>query len=362
MAGHPVLGLPELSRGRARGSNNGFSAMLGHGKHDSTDHVGWLVAACRRGAVCAAAIAVILACLGPRAARGESDVWVVSTRRLPATCRVPDSPGLSIERFVRPPCADGASRAGWRPADLAALLGPDDQGRMKPLVIFIHGNRYESWEARQQGVTLADLCGAACPAAEPIRTVVFSWPSGKDGILLKDGRTKYDRAYSEGRYLAWLLGQIDPCRPVGIVGYSFGALITVEALDELVQAEENGRTDLQPWRHRAARTNLMFVAPAVRCDAFAPSGPYRHTLDCIDSLSLIINPRDRALDFFPILDRHLSVEALGHTGMARRWVPGQVEFSAVNAEPIIGRKHGLPLYLASPTLTKWLCSGATSGL
>jgi hypothetical protein len=336
--------------------------MVGHGQHDSTNRVGRLAAACRLGAVCAAAVAVILACLGPRSARGEEDVWVVSTRRLPATCRVPDSPPLSVERLLGPPCAEGAGGGGWRRADLADLLGPDEQGRIKPLVIFIHGNRYESSEARQQGVMLAGLCGAACPTAEPIRTVVFSWPSAKDGILLKDGRSKYERAYSEGRYLAWLLGQIDPCRPVGIVGYSFGALITVEALDELVRAEETGRTDLQPWRHRAARTNLMFVAPAVRCDAFAPSGPYRRTLDCIDSLSLIINPRDRALDFFPILDRHLSVEALGHTGMPRRWVPERVEFSAVNAEPIIGRRHGLPRYLASPTLTKWLCAGATPGL
>ena len=36
----------------------------------------------------------------------------------------------------------------------------------------------------------------------------------------------------------------------------------------------------------------MLIAPAIRCDAFAPRGPYHHTLDCVDRVSLIINPRD----------------------------------------------------------------------
>lgn len=344
---------------------------------------------------CAAAILIVLAFVGPRTARGddigarllaalpdaeervlrsldpaphitvgecaEPDVWVVSTRSLPATCRVPVAPDISVQRFAEhSDCNAGCGQ--WVRSDLASLLGPDELGLTKPIVVFIHGNRYQHSEAAQQGLLLARHCAAACPTTGLVRTVIFSWPSEKDGILLNDGRAKYDRAYTEGRYLAWLLGQINPCRPVGIIGYSFGALITAEALDDLVAAETSGRTDLQPWRHRPAQTNLMLIAPALRCDAFAPRGPYRHTLDCINRVSMIINPRDKALNFFPMLDRHVSIEALGHTGMPRRWMPDHVEYSAVNAENIIGKKHGLLLYLASPTLTKRLCSGATAGL
>jgi hypothetical protein len=377
------------------------------GQNSSQAHrPGSLLAVFRFIVGCAAAALIGLACVGPRVARGdtladtvgdtlgeiserlltglpdaedralrsldpvphrtagncaEPDVWVVSTRSLPATCRVPASPCLGVQRFVE----RSGSRAGcgqWVRSDLASLLGPDEQGLVKPIVVFIHGNRYQHAEAAQQGLLLARHCAAACPTLGPVRTVIYSWPSERSGILLKDGRAKYDRAYTEGRYLAWLLGQIDPCRPVGIVGYSFGALITAEALEDLVAAEEAGRQDLQPWRHRPARTNLMLIAPAVRCDAFAPRGPYRHTLDCVDRVSLIINPRDKALEFFPLLDRRVGIEALGHTGMPRRWMPEHVEYSAVNAENIIGKKHGLLLYLASPTLSKRLCSGATSGL
>lgn len=312
---------------------------------------------CYRIVVALAAVAtIVMAAWNPRTARGdETDVWVVSTRRLPATCTVPLTPNLDVQRFVDDGCGQRSGR--WVPADLASLLRGD-----VPLLIFIHGNRYEAREARQQGLLLARHCAAACPDAGPVRTVIFSWPSEQQGILGKDGRAKYERAFSEGRYMAWLLGQIDPNRPVGVVGYSFGALITLEALDNLVEAEEAGRGDLQPWRHRPAQTNLMFIAAAVRCDAFAPCGPYQRTLDCVDRVSLIINPRDNALRFFPVVDRGSGMEALGHAGMPRRWVPEHVEFMAVNAESIIGKKHGLPLYLASPSLTKRLCASATCGL
>lgn len=344
---------------------------------------------------CLAAGAIGLAAIGPRVVRGddgilpldllpdaqkralesldpmphvgvpdssEPDVWIVSTRGLPSVGRVPMAPNLGIQRFMEDDCANRCGRGRWVRSDLAELLGPDEHGIVKPLMIFIHGNRYDASDATQQGLLLARHCAAACPGTGPIRTVIYSWPSGKEGVLLRDGRTKYERAYSEGRYMAWLLGQVDPDRPVGIVGYSFGALITAEALDDLIDAEAAGRGDLQPWRHRPAQTNLMLIAPAVRCDAFAPRGPYRRTLDCVDRVSLIINPRDKALEFFPFLDRRLGIEALGHTGMPRRWVPAHVEYSAVNAETIVGKRHGLPLYLASPTLTKRLCSGAASGL
>jgi hypothetical protein len=49
-------------------------------------------------------------------------------------------------------------------------------------------------------------------------------------------------------------------------------------------------------------------------------------------------------------------------GTPRRWLPDHVEFSAVDGGNIIGRNHGLPLYLSSPSLTKRLCTAAACGL
>lgn len=282
----------------------------------------------------------------------SSDVWLVSTRRLPCIGGIPRRADLEVERCTDP------TRGRWEQADLAGLL--DDPAR--PLLIFIHGNRYEPHEAKAQGLQFDRRMLAACPDVPGVRTVIFSWPSEQERILLRDGRAKYARAHADGHYLGWLLGQIAPQQPVAIVAYSFGALITVTALDDLVDRERSGAGDLQPWTNRPGRTHVVFIAAAVRCDAFGPRGPFRETLACCDRLSLMINSRDDALRFFPWLDKRLRVQALGYVGMPRSWVPGDVEFSATDAADVVGRNHGLPLYLASPGLTARISREALSGL
>ena len=288
---------------------------------------------------------------GDDAACRQVDAWMVSTRRLPGICRLPTAADLAVER-----CVD-ADRGRWERSDLERLL--DDASR--PLLVFIHGNRYESGEAKSQGVLLARHCTAGCPGGCRPRVVIFSWPSAQQGILLKDGRAKYDRAHADGHYLAWFLGRVAPERPVAIVGYSFGALITLEALEDLVAAERAGRADILPWTRRTGRTHLVFVAPAVRCDALAPRGPYAETLACFDRLTLVINSRDDALKFFPWLDRDLRVDALGKVGMPRRWAGG-AEFVATDAANVVGKQHGLPLYLSSPSLSRRIAHGALESL
>lgn len=282
---------------------------------------------------------------------GGPDVWVVSTRRLPGICRLPDQATFDVERLA---AGDGVSR--WERSDVATLL--DDPSR--PLVIFIHGNRYAAGVAKAQGLALARLVSTAAPGG--VRTVIFSWPSAKDGRPLEDGRAKYDRAHADAHYLGFLLGHIEPTRPVAVIGYSFGAIITLGALDDLAAAERSGRTDLAPWTDRPGRTHLVFIAAAVRCDALAPRGPYRDAVACIDRLELVVNSRDRALRFFPWLDRQIRADALGAVAMPRSWLPDDVEYTARDAAAIIGCQHGLPLYLASPTLTRRIVAGALDGL
>jgi esterase/lipase superfamily enzyme len=288
-----------------------------------------------------------------RASNGDDDVWVVSTRRLPDISRLPSHVTFDVERLV-----PDAACSRWIRSDLPSLM--DDPQR--PLLIFIHGNRYDSADAKSQGLLLARRLAACHPNAPAARTVIFSWPSSREGHLLRDSRAKYERSMTEGHYLAWLLGQVEPTRPVAIVAYSYGGLIALEALDHLVDAQRSGRASLQPWIDRPARMHLVLVASAVRQDALAPCGEYRKVLRCIDRLTLLNNTRDQALRFFEFVDPDLGTEALGHENMPARWMPPEVEFVQVDAAPIVGKSHRFPPYLDSPSLRKRLASGALDGL
>jgi esterase/lipase superfamily enzyme len=284
----------------------------------------------------------------PDAACGETDVWMVSTRRLPRICALPGRAEFDVERRV-------AGR--WERADLPSLL--DDPSR--PLVIFIHGNRYEPHDAKSQGMTIARQLASVCPAAGA-RTVIFSWPSQQRGHIIQSSRDTYRRSYADGHYLAWMLGQVDPAQPVAIVGYSFGATIAVGAIEDLMQAGGRPSQGVAPWADRPGRSHLVLVAPAVRSDALAPRGPYAPAVAGIDRLTLVINSRDLALRLFPHLDRADGADALGAVGMPRRWLPGSVEFTATDAASVVGKRHALPLYLESPSLARRIASGAVAGL
>jgi hypothetical protein len=279
------------------------------------------------------------------------DVWVASTRRLPGVCRTPEQANLAIEQLVD----DGGCRR-WERADLAGLLADPD----RPLVFFVHGNRYEPADAKAQGLSLAQRMAQARGGLPP-RVVILSWPSQKQGVLLKDGRRKYERAYADGQYLAWLLGQVEPEQPVAIVGYSFGALVATEALDELTRRDAT-LADGMRWADRPGRTHLVFVAPALRADALAPRGPFRRTIDGIDRITLLINSRDEALRFFPLLEPHAKAPALGFVGMPRRWLPAEVEYDAVDAAGIVGKLHTMRRYLDAWPLAERIAGGALDGL
>lgn len=310
---------------------------------------GWWPSAVRAGGF--ALLLGLHAVLAAAPAIPAPDVWAVSTRRLPGVCRPPERAGLDVERLA------GGGCGRWARASVGDLLG----GPAVPLVVFIHGNRYSAAEAKSEGVRLARLFAAVCPDVGPVRTMVFSWPSEQRGVLLRDVRAKYDRAPADGHYLAWLLGGLAPGRPVAIVGYSYGAIVGLEALRDLSASDGRGGA-AAPWCERPGRTHLVFVVPAVRCDALAPRGPYRAALAGVDRLTLVANSTDPALRFFDCIDRTVRADALGVTGMPRHWLPIDVDYAAVDAAGAVGPRHPLPAYLDSRTVARRIATGAVADL
>ena len=291
---------------------------------------------------------------GPCGDADNADVWVVSTRCLGGTCRMPEDPGFSVEQLTPVDC--GPSR--WQRADLSTLLADPS----RPLAIFIHGNRYDAAAAKRQGIALSSRLARFSPTNVPARTVIFSWPSQKQGLLLADGRHKLQRCYTDAHYLAALLAKVDPAQPVAVVGYSFGALITLEAFADLCGSKGNLPCAAGSLQCRSGPVHVVLVAPAVRSDALAPCGPYRESLACVDRLTVIINSRDDALRFFPLLDPRVDIPALGYVGMPSRWAAENTTFRMTDAAAIVGRQHSLTRYLESATLSSVIATAAVAGL
>jgi len=271
------------------------------------------------------------------------DVWAVSSRG-------GGEPTDRVQRYV--------PGRGWERSDAGALF--DGDGRT--LVLLVHGNRYEHADALDQALRLARWLGTCADGTRPPpRVVAYSWPSDKQGAPLRDSRRKYERASLEVRRFAGLLERIEPQRPVGIVGYSYGALVALGGLAARVGADGDAAGGPRGWAVREAPVNLVLVAAAVRCDALAPAGPYRSAATIVDRVVLLNNSSDIALRFFPWVDRGLETDALGRVGMPARWLPEGVEFRQYDAADAVGVSHRFLGYLESAGVARRLCAGLVDG-
>jgi hypothetical protein len=269
---------------------------------------------------------------------GDPDVWLVSTRHLPRICHsVTDAP-FRVERRDAPDC--------WNAASADDLAATD-----RPVVFFIHGNRYDVSSARRQGVALARRLEQCRAEAGPVRVVVLSWPSESNGMPLREARDNFVRAEADGHYFGALLSRFPSSADIGIVSYSFGSKIALVGLDDLHA--------IAPDWH-AGRTGflgMVLVTPAVRVDSLSPCGRHHRALLAADRVLLFTNPRDEALRFFPMID-HSGVDAAGYVGIPRRWLRPETEFVQLDASPIVGKEHSMQRFIDSWTLGCQIAAGA----
>lgn len=268
----------------------------------------------------------------------DPDVWSVSTRCLPRICHPVADADFLVERRNTPGC--------WSQAAVEELSATE-----RPVVFFIHGNRYDSAAAKRHAVSLARRLDACRPDAAPVRTIVFSWPSESRGLPLREARDNFIRAESDGHYFAALLSKFPREADIGIVSYSFGSKIALVALDDLLSADSG-------WKAaRSGHLGLVLVTPAVRVDSLSPRGRYQAAIRAADRLTIFTNPRDEALRFFPFVDSS-GAPAAGYVGIPSRWVPGEVAFSQIDASPIVGKEHSMQRFIDASTLACQIAAGA----
>ncbi|MEM9645721.1 MAG: hypothetical protein AAF989_12095 [Planctomycetota bacterium] len=301
-------------------------------------------------------------------------LWVISTRHLlqPA-CRAPlESPNLFVSRL------DSCGRTS--PTDLNDYLA--NRRPSRPTVIYVHGNRIDStMDAIRRSLSVyrdvrryrhvntnaspSTVAGATSVAstAGPIDWVVWSWPSQREALALKDVRIKAARTDAQGLYLAWLLRHhVFAGQPTAMVGYSFGGRIITGSLHALAGGALGGRR-LPGESITGAQMDIGLVAPALEADWMANCGYHRLATKNLDSMTLLFNRRDAVLKNYWRLDRIRNADALGYTGpkhFAPRIDGSRLPVQARDCAAAVGRHHSELDYYTSRCRGGFLISRVVS--
>lgn len=315
----------------------------------------WIaLAVCAIGAVASSTAsaesdAVDLSISNSAAVADSQQVWLFSTRRIGGNC--PRS-------GVVPTVWQYQCGAGWIASSQDEFLATDDP--TTTTVVFVHGNRIDTQEARELGLTTYRRV-AYSNCGPNVRFVIWSWPSDPvHGTLVHDAEVKMARTDAEAYYLASALNRISGDVPLSLMGFSFGGRIAAGALHLLGGGTVLGRSiescSGSPLQERTAPSRAMLIAAAMDCDWLMPGRRYGNAIGQVDRLYVTCNSQDMVLKHYPRVTNRRGVDAIGLTGVAGTASLGEdrAKIDQRSITNIVGHRHGWPTYLDSPGLVAWL--------
>lgn len=266
------------------------------------------------------------------------DVWLISTRHLgcPSWNKMNEIE-LHIEHY------DGKG-IGWIESSLDEFLASSNPAQ--PTMFYLHGNRVELDDAINRGWRVRNTV-LGCSRIEPIRFVIWTWPSDRIHGQYRDVMTKVARANVEAHYLAWLLSQLDSATPLRILGVSLGCRVTTGALHLLGGGVLHGQT-LPPGQ--VPRVRVALLAAAIHNYWLQPGAYHGSALSQMDRLLIQYNSCDPVLKRYEWIEKNASPSALGYTGMYID-EPLGVWIDQRDVCCIVGKSHAEARYINSPTLT-----------
>jgi hypothetical protein len=264
---------------------------------------------------------------------------LISTRGLGGCGNIQSPPKFFVQRRT----IDGS----WSISSIDEFLTTNNP--QTPIGFAMHGNRVSPSQAIRQGMMAYRQFTARIPASQPVRFVIWSWPSDRIHGILKDVRAKAARTTTDGKYLGWTLHQLDPQTPVSLIGFSFGARIATGALHVVAGGNLDGFS-LGPAKAPRTPIRAAFAVAAVH-NYWLDEGQYHgRALEIVDSMLLINNSCDMALKRYRFLDQSRAAAALGFTGPAG-WSPHYAKIRVVDACRDVGKAHDWDRYLTSARYT-----------
>lgn len=299
------------------------------------------------------------ACLEYASLRPQDEFWIASTRDL---CEIPSTGSeLPIDWQRQDP--DGARH----PTTVDALF---ENASQAITVFYVPGNRIANEEAERRAWRLYGVLKAASDA-QPLRVVLWSWPSDKIKGQRADIRVKSERTLPESFYLGAVLRRFKVQDQVSLVGYSFGARIICGALHLVSGGMLDGRAldgttlggvtlggaplvgdtlagdtpagksrdgDLPPAASTAAQFRVLLMAAAAPTSWLLPDGYHAGALSQVHQMLILYNPQDAALRHFHLMDPDRQ-RALGYAGLDLRRLPGYLAASQESPAEILAAGH-----------------------
>jgi hypothetical protein len=317
------------------------------------DMRGLMSGAMRRGAAATVMVAAILATLvgateSPASVfyngvRLEDEIVLVNTRRLCGSCD-PQSirTGLGFETYAV--CNEAGARR-WQASDLESFLAFDPSVRT---IIFIHGNRITSYDAKREGLAMYRRLANYAGDGERIRFVIWSWPSSQIRGPLRDVRAKAARTGPAGCQLAWFLDEMPTETPVSLVGFSFGARIITGGL-HILAGGHLGRCSLHERMHTdRPPMDVVLIAAALHANWLGNGQYHGLAMTQVNRMFLVNSCQDMAMRYYRFVQKRGNPQALGLRGPT---CISSASASAIQMRDVgryTGSEHNLFLYLCAP--------------
>jgi hypothetical protein len=270
--------------------------------------------------------------------RPQDEIVLLNVRSLCGTC---DSnairSALGVETYA---LRDAAGHRQWQQSDLASFLAFNPSVRT---IFFVHGNQITPGDARSDGLNVYRRLICYGAGDEPIRYVVFSWPSSKVGGLLRDVREKAARTGPVGCELAWVLDQMPAETPVSLLGFSYGSRIITGSLHILAGGSLNGMTLKERVHPNRGTVNVTLMATAMHAYWLGEGQYHGRAMSVVDEAFFVNSCNDPAMRFY-----HLSVPGRG--GPQALGLRGPTNLSAQQWAKVsqcdVAAKHDLYMYLS----------------
>jgi hypothetical protein len=282
-----------------------------------------------------------------------NEVWEISTRHLPQSgCMATLDPHkFRVSRWM-PSC-------GWIESSfeqyLASVRGSeksnDDSAASLDLhnIVYVHGNWMPANLTRDRGLLIGRYL--AQRAHVPFRLTIFSWPSTREKHALADIRENAVVAEVQGLYLGTLLQQLPAEKPLGIIGFSYGARAVTGALHALGGGTLCGRTLSAATYPKEIRISLM--AAAIDRAWMLEGGRHQYASRTISSIVNLYNSNDPILRRYHLISSSARSTAAGVAGiiLPRNWLnlppgegtavaaPSHVRLRQFDCRTDLGRSH-----------------------